>query len=158
MFAAESASVRVSSAPLYAATLFALHVAAAVAPALAGLAWPFALPAAIVILYRGAVCARREGLRGGGMAIRHVEVRSDGRVHLRTGDGQEGDARLGPDTWITPWFIVLDLRSPLPGLPHGLLLTRGDADGFRRLTVLLRWCLPGRETTRPAALRQDGSP
>jgi len=158
MFAAESVSVRVSATPAYAVLLVAVHLAAAVAPGLAGLAWPFSAPVAGAILYQGFRCVRRDALRRGSTAVHRVEVRADGRVHLWTNGGREADATLGPDTWITPRFILLDLRSPVPDLPRGLLLTRRDAAGFRRLTVLLRWRVAGAETTPATASPHRGSP
>lgn len=158
MFAAESATVRVSASPVFAATLVALHIAAAVAPALAGLPWPMAAPVAGAILYHGWRRVRRDALRQGAMDVRRVEVLADGRVYLRTGAGREAWARLGRDTWVTPWFIVLDLEASGSALPRGLVLGRGDAAGFRRLAVLLRWRLAGAGTTHGAASLPPGSP
>jgi toxin CptA len=111
------------------------------------LLWPLALPGWIKGLLAAALCAslafhvRRDARLAAPQSIVGFEVGEDGSSLLRTRNGNALEARLLPDSFVTPYLCVLGFKPAgrrfaryVTLLPDSL-----DADAFRRLRVWLKW-------------------
>lgn len=104
------------------------------------------LPVAVQALLLAAVCASAVRAVGGHAlgrfpgAIRTLELDGDCRATLLDATGKTHTAYLLPATFVLPMLSVLSLRLE-SGKRRTLLITpdRVDAEGYRRLRVLLRW-------------------
>ncbi len=73
--------------------------------------------------------------------IRRVILKEGGRLEFSRVDGSSGEARIHPQTTVTPLLVVMLLRrqgriEALVLLPDAL-----GAEDFRLLRLWLRWCL-----------------
>lgn len=82
---------------------------------------------------------RRHATLSAAAAVRRLVWTRDGEWLVTDAEGLASVARLLPGAFVTPWLVVLNLRSG-HGARHSVLLTRDncDAEQLRRLRVRLR--------------------
>jgi len=73
-----------------------------------------------------------------------IQLFPDGRVFLRTVSGQEKNAALGPDGWVSRWLCILTLYEVDYGTKHNYVICASEnhPDEYRRLLKLLRMGKP----------------
>ena len=90
---------------------------------------------------------RRDGLLAAPSSITRLRFSPDCQCSYQTRDGAWHEAKLLGSSLVSPWLNVLNLK------PHGCRMPRhavifpdsADAEGRRKLRVLLRWKYPASE-------------
>jgi len=124
-----------------AAVVMAAHVAAAMT--LLPLDVPVWAKLAVTLLIAASLghTLRRHALLANGASITALEVRENdsGAIQTRGEDWQE--ARILGTSYVSPLLTVVNMRVTGCRLAYHILIVPDnvDAEGFRRLRVLLRW-------------------
>ena len=103
-------------------------------------AYAAALASGLLVVHAGAVI-RRHALRQGARAIVGLRLRSAEDCIVLLGAGGEHPCRIGPDSYVCPWLMVLQIRRTGWRFSSYLVIVPDAcaSDVLRRLRVRLRW-------------------
>lgn len=114
------------------------HLCAVAAAWLLSIPWWIKLALLAVIL----ASAGHQLLRLTGQSrIRRLILKDEGYLEFLREDGTSGEARVHPQTTVTPLLVVLLLRQAGRIEALALLPDALDAEDFRLLRLWLRWCV-----------------
>ena len=99
----------------------------------------WALPCAIAALCAEAMA--RVALLRGRAAVRRLWVQRDGRIEVESPSGERRSGMLRAGSFVAPWLTIVRWRPDGARFDATVLLLpdMAEADGLRRLRVLLRW-------------------
>ncbi len=81
----------------------------------------------------------------GSRRIRCLILKDDGHLEFSRVDGSGGEARIHPQTTVTPFLVILLFRASQGSEALVLLPDALSAEDFRLLRLWLRWCVASAE-------------